>query len=411
MDPGHAPGFCFFGVRETRVSTSRTDACGRHACFTHTNPTMRTSARVFLLSLAVPIAASAQSLDLTIHHTGISFGDSRFVRGVRLNYRDDNLRLVEGINATIWTPYEPARGTVKGLALGLPVTGARTIQGAAIGIFGAGAEHELSGVGIGGFGVGSGGELRGIMLGGFGAGSGGDITGLTVGGFGAGSGGRVTGITIGGFGAGAALDVTGIQLGGFGVGSGGNVTGITIGGFGAGAAGDVKGITIGGFGAGSGGRVSGLTIAGFGAGAATGIRGITIAGGGAGSGGDLEWLTIAGLGAGAGGTMRGIAIAGLGLGAARIRAFALAPAVGGLDVSGLMLAPAWFKVVDDDGAGGRMGGVSLSAFNQVKGNQRGLTIGVVNYAWDLDGVQIGLINYARNNSRGKRLLPFFNKHW
>jgi hypothetical protein len=47
----------------------------------------------------------------------------------------------------------------------------------------------------------------------------------------------------------------------------------------------------------------------------------------------------------------------------------------------------------------------------VKGEQHGLTIGIVNYAWDLNGVQIGLINYAGSNSKHHRLLPLFNKRW
>ena len=40
--------------------------------------------------------------------------------------------------------------------------------------------------------------------------------------------------------------------------------------------------------------------------------------------------------------------------------------------------------------------------------QRGLSIGVVNYARRLHGVQLGLVNYARNNPPGLRLLPVLN---
>ena len=40
--------------------------------------------------------------------------------------------------------------------------------------------------------------------------------------------------------------------------------------------------------------------------------------------------------------------------------------------------------------------------------QDGWTIGVVNYARDLRGVQIGLINIARSNPKGTRVLPLFN---
>jgi len=330
---------------------------------------------VALAAFVVPAFARAQSLDLTVNHTGLSIGDSRFVRGVRLNFRDRNLERVDGVNITVWTPYEPARGVVRGLALGLPLTGAKRIEGAGIGIFGVGASQEFTGLGIGGFGVGAGGDVRGIVIGGFGVGSGGDITGLTIGGFGAGTGGNVKGITIGGFGAGAGGDVTGLQIGGFGVGSGGRVTGITIGGFGAGAGGDVKGLTIGGF--------------------------------GAGAGGDVTGITIGGLGVGAGGTLRGLMIGGVGVGAPRISGIVIASAAGGQDVRGGVLAPIYFKIEKY----GSVRGVTASAVNHVKGEQRGLSIGLVNYAWELHGVQVGLLNYARNNPPKLRLLPLFNREW
>src|SRR5437016_6311311 len=116
------------------------------------------SVRVLRLLAAslLPTAVSAQSLDLTIDHTGLSIGDSRFVR-----------------------------------------TGRR------IGGFGAGAGGDVTGIQIGGFGVGAGGRVTGISIGGFGAGAGGDLKGLTIGGFGAGSGGTLEGLVIGGLGAGA----------------------------------------------------------------------------------------------------------------------------------------------------------------------------------------------------------------
>lgn len=340
---------------------------------------MRIRTLLSLVSLTLaPVAANAQ-LDLMVDNTGLSIGDSRIVRGLRLNFRDRNMERVVGINATIWYPYDDARGgVVKGLALGVPVTGARSIEGLGIGIGGLGTEERFTGIGIGGFGVGTGGDAKGILIGGFGVGAGGDITGLTIGGFGAGSGGHVRGITIGGFGAGAGGSVTGLQIGGFGVGSGGDVQGISIGGFGAGAGGSITGLTIGGFGAGAGGDVTGITVGGF----------------GAGSGGTLKGLTIGGFGAGAP-RIRGIVLGGIG--------------AGGHDVVGGILAPIYFKIdSEEDGELGRVKGVTISSFNHIKGEQFGLSIGVVNYAWELNGIQIGLINYARRNRSGARVLPIVN---
>src|SRR5436190_23879381 len=92
--------------------------------------------------LLLPAVLSGQSLDLTIHNTGLSIGDSRFVRGVRINFRDSRLREVHGVNITVWTPDEPARGIVKGAAIGLPLTGARDIRGIGMGLLGLGVERD-----------------------------------------------------------------------------------------------------------------------------------------------------------------------------------------------------------------------------------------------------------------------------
>ena len=90
---------------------------------------MRTRAHlcpaVLVLSLTVLAApAHAQSLDLTVKNVGISIGDSERIVGLRLNFRDRRMLSVYGINATLWQPHDPMLGTVNGLGLGLPVTGA-----------------------------------------------------------------------------------------------------------------------------------------------------------------------------------------------------------------------------------------------------------------------------------------------
>jgi len=53
------------------------------------------------LLLVLPSKVGAQSLDLTVNNVGLSIGDSEEVTGVRLNFRDRNLRRVTGLNATI----------------------------------------------------------------------------------------------------------------------------------------------------------------------------------------------------------------------------------------------------------------------------------------------------------------------
>lgn len=322
-------------------------------------------------TLLVPAPLFAQSLDLTVHDVGVAIGDKPRVTGLRLNFRDRNLVEVRGINATLWSPYQPATGVVNGVALGLPVTGARRINGLAIGAFGVGADESMRGIGIAPLGLGAGGDVRGIMLGGLGTGAGGSVSGLAIGGLGVGSGGATDGIMIGGLGVGSGGRARGILIGGLGVGAGGSVTGISIGGLGAGAGGDVTGISIGGLGVGAGGNVTGLAIG--------------------------------GLGVGAGGTLRGVAIGGAGVGATRLRGLALAGlGAGGEDVKGVVIAGAYFDVERD----GRLRGASLSAYNRILGTQRGLTVGLFNYAAELHGAQVGLLNVSDNGGH-RLLLPVF----
>jgi hypothetical protein len=324
------------------------------------------------LSAIPALAQDRHSLDLTVNDVGLSIGDSRKVTGIRLNFRDKRLEEVNGINATIWTPYDEPNGVVRGLALGLPATGARRIDGIGAGIFGVGAAESIRGIALGGVGVGVGGNLSGIAIGGVGVGGGGDVRGISIGGVGVGTGGNLHGLSIGGIG----------------VGTGGNARGILIGGIGAGVGGDVEGISVGGIGVGAGGNVKGLSIGGVGVGA----------------GGNMTGVQLAGIGIGSGGTLKYVSIAGVGVGAPRIEGLAIASAVGAQNVHAVVIAPIYFKIDDD----GRMNGLNISAWNNIHGTQRGLAIGLYNYARSLDGLQIGIINYAGNKSRGTRVLPLFN---
>jgi hypothetical protein len=329
----------------------------------------RHSSAVSAAILALPLSLGAQVIDLTVHNTGLAIGDKPRVNGLRINFRDRYLDRVNGVNVTIWSPYEPPTGVVNGFAIGLPATGAKAITGISVGALGVGAQNSIHGLGIGGAGVGAGGELRGIMLGGIGVGSGGGITGLSVGLIGVGSGGSMRGI----------------HLGGVGVGSGGELTGISIGGIGAGAGGQLKGLAIGGIGVGAG----------------SGFTGIGIGGIGVGSGGDATGLMVGGVGVGAGGLLKGIAIGGGGVGAPRIKGLAVGGlGVGGLDVNAIVLTAGYFKVQDR----GRFDGIALSGINDVRGLQRGLTIGLFNYANELHGAQIGVINVSDNGGH-RRVLP------
>lgn len=80
-----------------------------------------------------------------------------------------------------------------------------------------------------------------------------------------------------------------------------------------------------------------------------------------------------------------------------------------------MVAGAWLRIrdlerrrPDDDGSRVRFEGVGVSAFNQVLGHQQGLTIGIINYARSLSGLQVGLLNIVRDNPPARRALPVVN---
>ncbi|MGB1048441.1 MAG: hypothetical protein ACPG3U_02010 [Rhodothermales bacterium] len=120
-------------------------------------PLLRLAGSLVLgLLLVLPSKVGAQSLDLTVNNVGLSIGDSEEVTGVRLNFRDRNLRRVTGLNATIWTPHNEHGGDVTGIALGLPATGGDNISGIAFGILGVGANETMTGIAFGGLGVGAG---------------------------------------------------------------------------------------------------------------------------------------------------------------------------------------------------------------------------------------------------------------
>lgn len=333
--------------------------------------TLRVIFSALVLAAAPPL--SAQVLDLTVHDVGLAIGDKPSMTGLRINFRDSHLEKTTGANITIWSPQRPVTGSVKGLALGLPLTGANQIHGMGVGVFGLGVDNSITGIGIGGVGLGSGGDLHGIMLGGVGVGTGGSAEGITIGGIGVGAGGRMRGL----------------QLGGIGVGGGG----------------DVSGITIGGIGVGAGGRLSGLAIGGIGVGGGADFKGIGLGGIGVGVAGDATGLMIGGVGVGAGGRLKGLSIGGVGVGAPAISGVVLTPiAAGTLNAHAIVVSGLYFKVEES----GRFDGGAISSVTNIQGAQHGLTIGLINYARELHGLQIGLLNISDNEGH-RRVIPIVSK--
>jgi hypothetical protein len=206
-----------------------------------------------------------------------------------------------------------------------------------------------------------------------------------------------------GIGIAAGNSLTGISLGLLGAASEQDVFGITIGGLGAAAGRDITGISVAGLGAASGRNMKGIAVALLGAGAGNDATGVMIGGLGAGAGGNITGLSIGGFGTGCGGELKGIAVGGFGVAASEIQGLVIGGfGAGGERVKGATLALGWVKIEDS------LLGFTASAFNQIKGKQTGISLGIVNYAYELKGVQIGLVNYVQKGPRRLRVLPFVN---
>jgi hypothetical protein len=82
--------------------------------------------------------------------------------------------------------------------------------------------------------------------------------------------------------------------------------------------------------------------------------------------------------------------------------WAFAGLAGAVNARAVVIAPLYFRIEEGAFTGG-----SISALNYVKGAQRGLTIGLLNYARQLHGVQVGPINVL-DGPRGRRVLPLLN---
>ena len=120
---------------------------------------------------------------------------------------------------------------------------------------------------------------------------------------------------------------------------------------------------------------------------------------------EVSGLNIAGIAAGAGDVLGGITIAGIAAGSTEIRGLAFAGGVvGAKSIRGLVSAGGCTLIAD----GGELRGGAVAPVNWIKGTQKGVVIGIVNYAWSLKGVQIGLVNIVRDNPSGRKVLPLVN---
>jgi hypothetical protein len=287
-------------------------------------------------------------------------GDCRNVVGLRLSARDRDLERVVGMNVTIWGPRKPTSGAVTGFAVGVLGTGGQYIRGIAVAPLVLTARTRFTGISVSGLGYGYAGLAKGIVLGGLGGWVGEELTGIAASGIGSVVSGEARGVVVGGLGAAVGGRLRGIGIGGLGAAVNGGGAGLIAGTLGVAVSGAFRGIAAG---------------------------GVAVAGSGSVSG-----LSVAGLAVASGTRLSGISAAGLAVGAADARA--------------IVVAPLYFRALKRD-AEATAHGLFLSSVNDVRGELRGVAIGIVNYARSLHGVQIGLLNIVADG-RGPRMLPVVN---
>jgi hypothetical protein len=198
--------------------------------------------------------------------------------------------------------------------------------------------------------------------------------------------------------------------------------GLTVGGLGAVSDGSMAGINLAGLATVSSGSMRGLNVAGLGLVANKDLHGINFGGLATVGNGSVAGVTVGGLAIVAGGGLAGVSLGGLAVvstgpllgAAASVAAVVADPGVQGIALAGyhvegahwirgLAASVVWNRVVD-------LSGIAIGGYNRVKGEQHGLTIGLYNYAKALHGVQLGLLNNARNNKGVWRILPLLNVH-
>jgi hypothetical protein len=316
-----------------------------------------------LLVVALPGALHSQALDLTIRNVGLAIGDKPQMTGLRLNFADRELRQVNGINVTVWSPSvvpqlrdqpipQAPAGTVNGFAIGLPVLDANRVHGVAVALLG-----NPAAIGMGA------GDPRNKR-----PASPGEFAGITVAPVGFLGTGTMTGLAIGGLATGADGDVRGIQVGGLFLG-GRSLAGISLSGGLVGGDSGVAGLNAAGIALISFRSVKGINVGGAAIYGRENVEGINASVGWVAARGTVRWLTIASM-----------------VDAAR---------VDGAFIGLAAEAHQEFR------------GVGLGVLNAVEGVQHGLMIGLFNYARELNGVQLGLLNISENGGKRRRL-PIIN---
>ena len=182
----------------------------------HCNPSIL---GILALSVTSMFSLSAQdtlsngkALNIPFRKYGVSIGNSYEFTGIRINFADNNVRKVNGLNVTGWFKmFKNQNAIVNGISIGvMPVAG--TLQPINIGIIGLGTENHSNGLTIGGLVIG--GDVNGLSL-----------SGLII--MADGTKGKMSGVALSGIVIGSESAINGLAVGGLAVGTDGNINGLT----------------------------------------------------------------------------------------------------------------------------------------------------------------------------------------
>ncbi|MCF8379721.1 MAG: hypothetical protein K9H49_09105 [Bacteroidales bacterium] len=171
---------------------------------------------IFLCGICISAQESqsnGKALNFPAKKYGISIGNSHEFSGLRINFSDQNVKVINGVNVTFWLKRDMnSDAVVNGISVGLIPAGGN-MRFINLGILGTGAAKEISGLNIGGGFIGSGGKINGLCLSGLVTMADGEnsaISGLVASGIGIGTKGNINGIGIAGIAIGAEKNINGL---------------------------------------------------------------------------------------------------------------------------------------------------------------------------------------------------------
>lgn len=331
------------------------------------------------------IECTSWSIDLPSRKWGLSIGNSNNFNGIRFNYRDCNVETINGLIFTIWDARSVKNSEVNGISIG-GMPHASRLNGLNVGLGFIGEE-----------------EVNGINLGILAAVSNGNMNGLNIGGLATVASSNMSGVNFGGLAVVSEGDMRGLNFAGLAQVANGNLSGINFGGLAVVSQGNLSGFSFAGLALVADGHLSGVNISLLACVANENMTGINITGLALVSTGNLAGVNVGGLAAVGTESIYGLSVTigqlqteneiwGLGISGYKTETF---------DFTGANFTLAWTEIQN-------LRGFSFAVYNRIYGEQDGLTIGIVNYAEELNGIQLGLINIAGNNSGIFKVLPIIN---